>query len=523
MLYAVLLTLASLSVIGGTSIAGAASAAAQTNLSCPGGSYNLCIPAQGANEGVTGMAGDTVRAGYDFTVPGSDTTTVMVLNAYEQLTVSCANGATPTQSSISVPMPNATYTAPFQSSQGWVPSGDQSSLLTYEGSLTLPNLCGGGTIRVGQPGQMLFAAQVESNGTSSLNFRSHYNDGALSKSGSWSATKGVTPTPISQQQTIAGHIYLCNNGMQTTTEVPGGTLGATGPQTVPTQPNPLGPVSVAAGTYTMTETNPPGYQLAAACGTTSNSQTVTVPSGGAGTGIFYVTPTTTCQPGPGNRQQSSNYAHNVSSISTTLSSTPSVGDLLIADVQVAEGTATTTSVTDGSLVFTERESVTAVSPDNTNVTIWTAVVPCGGAGTTITATPSSSPADMGIAVLEYPGLSGTIDGFSSSTGFTTGPMTTVTSGTGATANAGDTVIGFEADSGWQVNLSADAADGYTQEVNVQNNPVAEFLVEDQVAASTGTYNARATITYTSATEGDLAPFGFPGVPYVMGTIAFAHS
>jgi hypothetical protein len=47
--------------------------------------------------------------------------------------------------------------------------------------------------------------------------------------------------------------------------------------------------------------------------------------------------------------------------------------------------------------------------------------------------------------------------------------------------------------------------------------------EDQVAPSTGTYNAMATITYTSATVGDLQPFGFPGVPWVMGTIAFAHS
>jgi hypothetical protein len=48
------------------------------------------------------------------------------------------------------------------------------------------------------------------------------------------------------------------------TEVPGGTLGATGPQTIPTQANPVGPVSVVAGIYHMTETNPPGYQLAGA-------------------------------------------------------------------------------------------------------------------------------------------------------------------------------------------------------------------------------------------------------------------
>jgi hypothetical protein len=90
-------------------------------------------------------------------------------------------------------------------------------------------------------------------------------------------------------QTIAGHIYLCNNGTKTTTEVPGGTLAASGPQTIAARPNPLGPTSVVAGTYTMTETNPSGYVLASACGTTSSTQSVNVPSGGAGVGIFYVT------------------------------------------------------------------------------------------------------------------------------------------------------------------------------------------------------------------------------------------
>jgi hypothetical protein len=513
-----------LSVIGGALVplGVAAPAAVAAGLSCPGGSYDLCIPAQGANEAVTGTPGSIVRAGYDFTVPGSDTSSVTVSNAYEQLTISCANHATPTVASIMVPMPTATYTAPFQQSNGWVPSGNQSSSLTYEGSFTLGDYCNGGTIDVGQPGQMLFATQVQSNGSSSLSFRSHYNDSTLSRSGSWSATVSVKPTS-GGTQTIAGHVYLCSNGTQTTTEVPGGTLGATGPQTVATQPNPLGPVSVAAGTYTMTETNPPGYELAAACGSTSNTQTVVVPSGGAGVGIFYVTPTTTCPSGSGFRQSSSAYQSGVPSISTTLPGTPAGGDLLIAEVQEAEGTATTTSVTDGNLSFTLQKTVTGPSPDNTEVTIWTLLVPCGtNPGRTITAT-ASNDSDMGIGVMEYAGLSGAIDGFSSSSGYTSGPATTVNSGAGAAANAGDLVLGFEADSGWQVNLGADTSDGYTSRVNVQNNQVAEFLDEDQTAASTGTYNAKATITYTPATAGDLMPYGFPGVPYVMGTISFAHS
>ena len=76
----------------------------------------------------------------------------------------------------------------------------------------------------------------------------------------------ITPTG-----TIAGHIYLCSNGTQTTSEVPGGMLGAIGPQSVSTQPNPLEPTTVDAGTYTTTATAPSGYQLSA-CGTTTNER-----------------------------------------------------------------------------------------------------------------------------------------------------------------------------------------------------------------------------------------------------------
>jgi hypothetical protein len=105
-------------------------------------------------------------------------------------------------------------------------------------------------------------------------------------------------------QTISGHIYDCSSGSQTTTEVPGGTLGASGPQSVATQGNPLGPVSVAAGSYTMSASSPSGYKFVTCGGnatiTSPNSATepVTVPAGGTGVGIFYVSRITqTCPSG----------------------------------------------------------------------------------------------------------------------------------------------------------------------------------------------------------------------------------
>ncbi len=96
-------------------------------------------------------------------------------------------------------------------------------------------------------------------------------------------------------QTIAGHIYLCNPaGSPTTTEVAGGTVAATGAQTVGSQANPLAPTAVTSGGYTMTAGSPTGYLLVAcggsatvASGGLSASEPVTVPSGGAGVGLFY--------------------------------------------------------------------------------------------------------------------------------------------------------------------------------------------------------------------------------------------
>ena len=46
-------------------------------------------------------------------------------------------------------MPDATYTAPDSQ---WYPSGDQHSSLVYQGSISAPNLCGGGKLRLDKGG-----------------------------------------------------------------------------------------------------------------------------------------------------------------------------------------------------------------------------------------------------------------------------------------------------------------------------------------------------------------------------------
>ena len=108
----------------------------------------------------------------------------------------------------------------------------------------------------------------------------------------------VVAPPPSQPilQSIAGHIYLCDNTLPTATEVPGGTLASTGPQTLGSSPNPLPSTEVAPGGYIMTATPPPDYVLVACGGTsvpisggTAATEGVAVAAGGSGVGIFYAT------------------------------------------------------------------------------------------------------------------------------------------------------------------------------------------------------------------------------------------
>jgi hypothetical protein len=68
--------------------------------------------------------------------------------------VSCVSGATPSASTLTVIMPAQTYQI---TNDQWYPS-DQSSPLVYQGSVTVPNLCSGGNIRLAKGG--IFTASL---------------------------------------------------------------------------------------------------------------------------------------------------------------------------------------------------------------------------------------------------------------------------------------------------------------------------------------------------------------------------
>ena len=156
----------------------------------------------------------------------------------------------------------------------------------------------------GQPNSSTTLTQTlpaSASGTVTLSFTGTWSDGSV-QAGSDSYVLSSNPScggALPQKQTIGGHIYLCLNGNPTTTNVLGGTIGASGPETIKSVPNPMPATDVPAGSYTMTATDPPGHALVACHGSgvaapngLSASEAVAVPAGGSGNGTFYAAPTT---------------------------------------------------------------------------------------------------------------------------------------------------------------------------------------------------------------------------------------
>lgn len=114
---------------------------------CPG---SLSMGPQAMDGHLQVAPGGTVQAGYDFTLPGNhDSLTMTVSAAKVTFAVRCASGATPSAGTFTVPMQAQSYQV---TGDQWYPSGDQSSLLTYQGTATVPDLCGGGALDLAKGG-----------------------------------------------------------------------------------------------------------------------------------------------------------------------------------------------------------------------------------------------------------------------------------------------------------------------------------------------------------------------------------
>ena len=116
---------------------------ATTGFRCPGA---VSMGPQSMEGNLQVAPGATLKAGYDFTIPGDNNpVTVTFTNPKVTFTnVKCASGATPSTSTITVPMPTQSYTS--TNGGNWYPSGDQSSSLVYQGSISVPDVCNGGNV-----------------------------------------------------------------------------------------------------------------------------------------------------------------------------------------------------------------------------------------------------------------------------------------------------------------------------------------------------------------------------------------
>lgn len=158
----------------------------------PSGAGTLTIGPQAMEGNLQIHPGDTIKAGYDFTMPGAHAAAqVTVDNASITMAVTCSNGATPP--AITLALPVQTYSDPA-GSPSWYPSADQSSAAVYQGSVTAPDLCAGGIMS--DANGPTFNATIFSTDTSDkVNFRFHYSDNTA---GSWSATITASVTPIAK-------------------------------------------------------------------------------------------------------------------------------------------------------------------------------------------------------------------------------------------------------------------------------------------------------------------------------------
>ncbi|HUC36827.1 MAG TPA: hypothetical protein VMR97_06875 [Acidimicrobiales bacterium] len=175
-------------------------------------SNTVTIPSQGGNTKVVVSPGQLVYAGYDFTypsiAPNTTSVTTEINNTSAVLSVGCDDGSTPSQSSITITIPDENYTA---NAGNWAPSSDQSDPSVYQGSIAMPDLCNGGAMDVGQNkgantmgpfnGDFYSSAASSDPSQDTVHVRWHYGTASdLSSNGgtgtSWSSTQSGTPDPL---------------------------------------------------------------------------------------------------------------------------------------------------------------------------------------------------------------------------------------------------------------------------------------------------------------------------------------
>jgi hypothetical protein len=200
------------------------------------------------------------------------------------------------------------------------------------------------------------------------------------------------------------------------------------------------------------------------------------------------------------------------SLGVTPGSAVTTGDRMMVEVGVWNSSGATASAVTDSAGNTYTELTHFKASDQTEMSVWTAPITAGG-GTkpTITAKVTST-ADIGVAAVEYSGLStaagpAAVDVQAHATGTTAAAATVSSGATPATTGSNELAIGFYADSGFGDTLTPGA--GYTSRVNVAPTGDMELLVEDQAVGQGAT---------PAATAGTGAI-----TPWLMATLVLKHA
>jgi hypothetical protein len=169
---------------------------------------------------------------------------------------------------------------------------------------------------------------------------------------------------------------------------------------------------------------------------------------------------------------------------------------------------TATSVTDsGGNVYTKVLGF--VASDATQMTVWTAPITGGGGTALVVTAKTNRTADIGVAALEYAGLStaagaAAVDTVASSTGVASAAVTVSSGSTPPTTAGNELAVGFYLDSGFST--TPVAGSGYTLRAKVGPFTDMDFLTEDRIVGQAATPAATASINKSAV--------------WLMGTVVF---
>lgn len=215
--------------------------------------------------------------------------------------------------------------------------------------------------------------------------------------------------------------------------------------------------------------------------------------------------------GPSFVQQVSAHGH-AGSLAVTPGSAVAAGDRLVVEVGVWNSSGGTVSGVSDSAGDSYTELTHFTGSDGTELSVWSAPVTAGGGTKPVITAKVSSTADIGVAAVEYAGLSAAagssvLDVQAHAAGVTSGSGTVSSGVTPAVTGNGELAIGFYADSGFGDALTAGS--GFTGRVNVSPASDMELLVEDQGVGQGST---------PAATAGT-----GPGTTWLMATLVLKHA